>query len=102
MLEKDGTTLLSNLETGVYLIHGYQMEGQEMQPTLVFLPTWEETEGEMLYDVTLIPKLETPVSTGDSTPGWIGFGFVGSVFLLLLILFCKKRLRKCVNCDTIQ
>lgn len=101
-IEEDGTTLLPELETGVYFIQGYKLGAREMKPTLVFLPTWDEAEEEMLYDVTVIPKLEEKVRTGDETSGYAGIFFGGSVFLMILLLFWKKGLRKHKNCDTMQ
>ncbi len=99
---EQGEVLISDLEEGVYLICGFRELKEKMAPTLVFIPTWNEAEEEMLYDVTVVPKIQQKIQTGDSTTNHSGILFVGSFLVIVALLFWNKRLRKRRNCDTMQ
>lgn len=54
---QDGTLTFAGLEVGVYLVSAVDDSGfDEISPALIAIPTWNEEEGEMLYDVNVIPK----------------------------------------------
>lgn len=101
-IDKSGTVLISDLEEGVYLIRSYKTEDLEMIPTLVFVPTWMESEGVMLHDVTVVPKIEKRIHTGDQIKDGIGLSFFISFLVIFVVLFHRKHLRKKKNCDTMQ
>ncbi len=100
-VDKEGIALISDLEEGVYLIHSFEGEESEMIPTLVFVPTWMESEGVMLHDITIIPKVEKPLQMGDTSEAGAGFLLIASFLTILLVYFYRKHLRKRKNCDTI-
>lgn len=95
MLEQDGTTLLSDLEEGVYLIHSFGEQEKEITPTLVFIPTWMESEKKMLYDVTVIPKFEENKApdTGFHSREWIYLAFLGISFIIIVGLSCHNHFK---------
>ena len=65
-----GKAVIENLEAGVYLLKAENNANYEtITPTLIAIPTWDESKGDMLYDVTVIPK-HTPVPVDETiTPG---------------------------------
>ena len=65
-----GKAVIENLEAGVYLLKAENTANYEtITPTLIAIPTWDESKGDMLYDVTVIPK-HTPVPVDETTtPG---------------------------------
>lgn len=66
--DQDGKVVISDLQAGVYLLVAENTANYEtITPTLIAIPTWDETKGDMLYDVTVIPK-HTPNPIED-TPG---------------------------------
>ncbi len=101
-IDKTGTVRISDLEEGVYLLHGSESKDLEMIPTLVFVPTWMESEGVMLHDITVVPKIEKSIQTGDQIANGVVFSFSISFLAIFLILFCRKHLRKKKNCGTMQ
>ena len=93
--DEEGTVLVKNLDEGVYLLNSMESEsGKTMLPTLLYLPTWDEVEGEMLYDITVVPKYgEIGPKTGDAT------SFDGLIAILIasaVLLVCgiKKIIKK--------
>lgn len=90
--------MVENLNEGVYLINSMESaEGKTMLPTLLFLPTWDEVEGKMLYDVTVAPKYgEVHPKTGDDTE-IAGFLFF-FLFAMMLIVFGIKKIHKKEEC----
>ena len=91
----EGVAKIESLDEGVYLLNSMETESKEMiLPTLLFLPTWDEIEGEMLYDVTVIPKYgESGPKTGDtaSALGWI---LVLVLSVMIFLIKMKKILKK--------
>ena len=85
---EEGLAMLEDLEEGVYLINSLEnKEGETILPTLLFLPTWDEIEQKMLYDITIIPKYgvkESNPYTGDESESvtWIGILFLSLAFLM--------------------
>lgn len=92
---EDGVARIEGLEVGVYLIDDYGDSSYEIVPTLLYLPTWQETEEEMLYDILLEPKMEhvrTTPQTGDDHEAYrYGLMLCGAGGILFLSYFCKKR-----------
>ncbi len=95
--DEDGTARLQELEDGVYLIkclETVRYGEQKILPTLLYLPSWDSAEEEMLYDIIVIPKYsEENPATGDSAKlaTWIPLLFLSAVFLGCKI---KKTLKK--------
>lgn len=96
---EEGFARLEDLEEGVYLINSFENKEEEtILPTLLFLPTWDEIEQKMLYDVTIIPKYgvkESNPYTGDTAESmtWIGILLLSSAFLVYQIKkIVKKRI----------
>ena len=86
-----------DLEEGVYLLNSSQTEVQgreKILPTLLYLPSWDAAEEEMLYDITVLPKYGVdPPSTGDSSElaAWSIFFALSAAFLGYKF---KKTLKK--------
>ncbi len=86
--DEEGVAKLYDLEEGVYLLNSFE-EGtpEKILPTLLYLPSWDETEEKMLYDITVIPKYgEALPDTGDTTKigGWC------MLLLISAIIFVGK------------
>lgn len=63
--DKNGKALIKDLEVGVYLLYASDdTRYDDITPLLIAIPTWGEQEGDMLYDVKVIPK-HTPVPPGE-------------------------------------
>lgn len=62
--DADGKAIIKDLEVGVYLLYASDdARYDDITPLLIAIPTWGEQEGDMLYDVKVIPK-HTPVPPG--------------------------------------
>lgn len=96
--DEEGTVMVEDLEEGVYLINSMEnVEGKTMMPTLLFLPAWDETEGKMLYDVTVVPKYGVArPKTGDETE--LGGLLAMFVFAALFLACGMKKIRKKEEC----
>lgn len=59
-----------NLEVGVYLIYAQDTETYDtVEPSLIAVPTWNDSEGEMQYDVMIAPKhTEKPEKEDNVAP----------------------------------
>lgn len=100
MTDKDGKAIISDLEVGVYLLRvSDYAEYENVVPVLISIPTWNEEQGSMDFDVTVIPKhspivKDTPsekVQTGDRSLDMLYIVlFVGSVGLIFVV-GCNKR-----------
>lgn len=65
--DKNGVTDIQNLPVGVYLLTvSDKAQYDNISPLLIAIPTFDETNGKMLYDVTVQPK-HTPVPPGTIT-----------------------------------
>ena len=63
--DADGKAIIKDLEVGVYLLYASDdARYDDITPLLIAIPTWGEQEGDMLYDVKVIPK-HTPVPPGQ-------------------------------------
>ena len=101
LIETDeaGFAQLEDLEEGVYLIRSFENEeGETILPTLLFLPTWDEVEQKMLYDVTIIPKFGEKIMVPETGDGTNSITWLGTFFLSIVVLvyqmkkFTKKRI----------
>lgn len=55
--DAEGFVTFKNLEVGVYLIYAQDTETYDtVEPSLIAVPTWNDSEGEMQYDVMIAPK----------------------------------------------
>lgn len=108
-----GRVVFSGLDVGVYLLTATNTDNyDDVTPFLISIPTWDEAEGNMMYDVTVIPKHEAkevppaeetdtckgaPQTSVDSNAYWYLGGAV--VALVALVAFnvvysrCKNRKR---------
>lgn len=104
--DMNGKITFSDLEVGVYLIQATNDEKyDDVTPLLVSIPTWSEKEGNMMYDVKVIPK-HTPKPEKPCTPGrscpqtdlnspilWYFGGAVGLAVLLVVVNKAGKKKR---------
>lgn len=95
--DEEGVARLEDLEEGVYLLNGIVSESkgdQKMLPTLLYLPSWDEAEEKMLYDITVIPKYGIePPDTGDKANA-VGFTVLLLASALVLTQKIKKNVKK--------
>lgn len=64
----NGKVDFSDLAVGVYLIYATNDDKyDDVKPLLISIPTWSEKEGNMMYDVKVIPK-HTPRPEKPNTP----------------------------------
>lgn len=93
----EGVARIEDLEEGVYLLNCIDFQNEyTMTPTLLFLPTWNEVEEKMLYDITVVPKYgqkEIGPMTGDTNHGvdWIIVLLLSSIVLAWGWKKSKKR-----------
>lgn len=96
--DKKGSAALKELEPGVYLLSVVdQKKYEKVTPTLVSIPTWNDAEKQMRYDITVIPKHSpNPTNapqTGDGSQLLLCCGAVvvtGAICIAILLLR-KKR-----------
>lgn len=96
----NGKAVIEDLETGVYLLYATEAKRyEEITPVLVAIPTWGEVQGDMLYDVKVIPK-HAPivpererkiVKTGDSTVPYRFAGIAIMAATIGLAAYYKKK-----------
>lgn len=104
--DMNGKITFTDLAVGVYLIQATNDEKyDDVTPLLVSIPTWSEKEGNMMYDVKVIPK-HTPKPEKPCTPGrscpqtdlnspilWYFGGAVGLAVLLVVVNKAGKKKR---------
>lgn len=69
--DSNGKAVISDLDIGVYLLRvSDKARYENVTPVLIAIPTWNETEGNMNYDVTVMPKhiANTPGEITTNTP----------------------------------
>ncbi len=96
--DKKGTANIKELEPGVYFLSVVeQNKYDKVAPTLVSIPTWDEAEKQMQYDITVIPKHSPNPSnapqTGDGSQLLLCCGAVvitGGICIAILLLRKKK------------
>lgn len=106
--DETGKAVIRNLEVGVYLLKAENIAKYEtITPTLIAIPTWDESKGDMIYDVTVIPK-HTPIPVDETTPGgsiapqtnledYTNMYLIGAatfIILAVISLFVSKKLKK--------
>ncbi len=97
--DADGKAVVEDLEVGVYLLYATETKQyEEITPVLIAIPTWGEAQGDMLYDVKVIPKHAPKipereiVKTGDSAIPYRLTGLVIiSVSVVLAVCYKKKQ-----------
>lgn len=95
--DQNGTIMFNELVTGVYLLKEVSdMDDKEILPTLIAVPTWEDSEQKMEYDLTVFPKyteiIKENVKTGD-----IEYKislYAGTAILSAMCIICFNRKRK--------
>lgn len=102
--DMNGKLTFSDLAVGVYLIQATNDEKyDEVTPLLVSIPTWSESEGNMMYDIKVIPK-HNPRPEKTCTPNrgcpqtdlnspilWYFGGAVGLAVLLVVVNKVGKK-----------
>ena len=100
----NGKLVFSDLSVGVYLIYATNDDKyDDVTPLLVSIPTWSESEGNMMYDVNVIPK-HTPKPEKPCTPNrscpqtdlnspvlWYFGGALGLAVLLVVVNKVGKK-----------
>lgn len=98
--DENGITQIQNLETGLYLIYvAEQAKYETILPFFVSIPTWNEREGEMEFQVKVIPKHESvskkspiaPQTNLDSDYKKMFALSVGCILLALTVLCTNNR-----------
>lgn len=105
--DKTGSAEIQDLSVGVYLVHVVEKaKYDEIVPSLIAIPTWNEESGDMLYDVEIYPKhtpwppgtieTDTPkdsysgIKTGDEAP-ILFLSFIAFISVVGIIFLIKKR-----------
>lgn len=101
--DANGTVTFKNLEVGVYLISAEDTERYDtVEPSLIAVPTWSDSEGEMQYDVVIEPKhTEKPDKEENTAPQtnleentWRYAGLAGICVVGALVCIIRMRKRK--------
>lgn len=100
--DADGVAVFGDLDVGVYLINATDHTGyDDVTPFLVSIPSWDETSGEMLYEVTAEPKHSPkpqPEKTSKSAPqtnvNSPVFWYFGGALVVSLTLFVINKRKK--------
>ena len=65
--DANGAVSFADLEVGVYLLKATKTSSyDDVTPSLIAIPTWDESKGEMAYDVNVTPK-HTPKPDSTKT-----------------------------------
>ena len=104
--DSQGKAIIKDLEIGVYLLNvENKAKYEDVSPALIAIPTFDEEERQMVYDLTIYPKhnpspgtiiTTTPPhgpKTGDvaKTNTWMHTALTYSGIIMMSILFCKRR-----------
>ena len=97
--DKDGKLSFSDLSAGVYFLEATDTaQYEKVTPFLISIPTFDEKEGEMVYDLQVVPKHEPePGKITTDSPGrpgapQTGFDspilkyFAGAAMIVLLLI----------------
>ena len=96
---EDGIAEISNLEPGDYNIQIPNTDEYEFQNVEVRIPSWDEEENRMSYDITVQPKYQrntrTP-QTGDEAPIelYMGIGMVSFIGMIASAVNIKRSKKK--------
>lgn len=111
--DKNGKATISDLEIGVYLLRvSDKARYENVAPVLIAIPTWNETSGNMNYNITVTPKhtqnnpgtitTSTPNNKGEGSSSNIPTGdrfnsffwcevSAGAALVILVMLYIKRR-----------
>ena len=91
--DEKGKAYVENLEAGAYLLRASDEANSEYAyPVLISVPTWNEEEESMNYDITVIPKRSSDkVVTGDEHLYGEYMAIFGISFILLVGLTCHNH-----------
>lgn len=101
--DESGIVTFNNLEVGVYLIYAEDSETYDtVDPSLIAIPTWSDSEEDMLYDVVITPKhTEKPDKENNVAPQtnledstWKYAGAAGVCVLGAVVCMVRMRKRK--------
>lgn len=96
----NGEVVFDDLEVGLYLLKAKETGSyDEVMPVLIAVPTWNEIEKVMEYDVTVVPKHTSgieqnenkSVQTGDYDDMSMYVLAAGISILSIVYLMMKKR-----------
>lgn len=102
--DKEGKAVIENLDIGMYVLYvSEKAKYDNIAPTLISVPTWDETEGNMVYEVNVFPKhttiplndINTAVKTGDSTEYYLKIGLLSVYGIVCGCELYKKGRRHC-------
>ena len=107
LTDKDGKLCFQDLPVGVYFLEATNTAKYEkVTPFLISIPTFDETEGEMNYDIKVIPKHEPePGRITTDSPGRPGAPqtgldspilkyFAGALIIVLLLVALNVGTKK--------
>ena len=107
LTDKNGKLCFQDLEVGVYFLEATDTANYEnVTPFLISIPTFDEKEGEMNYDVTIIPKHEPePGRITTDSPGKPGAPqtgvdspilkyFAGAIIVVLILVAFNASTKK--------
>lgn len=103
MTDASGIVTFNNLEVGVYLIYVGDSETYDtVDPSLIAIPTWSDSDEDMLYDVVITPKhTEKPDKENNVAPQtnledstWKYAGAAGICVLGAVVCMIRMRKRK--------
>ena len=104
LTDKNGKLCFSGLTKGVYFLEATDIAGYEaVAPFLISIPTFDEKEGRMNYDITVMPKHEPEKITTDAPqkPGAPQTGldspilkyFAGAFFIALFLVVWNIKMK---------
>ena len=93
--DSKGEAIMNDLEVGVYLLRVVDKANYEqVTPTLISIPTWNQEEDTMDYHITLIPKHGSDkVVTGDGQFFREYIALFGISFIFLVGLSCHTHFK---------
>ena len=103
MTDASGIVTFNNLEVRVYLIYVEDSETYDtVDPSLIAIPTWSDSDEDMLYDVVITPKhTEKPDKENNVAPQtnledstWKYAGAAGICVLGAVVCMIRMRKRK--------
>ena len=99
--DNKGEALFKDLEIGAYMVYSDNPKDKEqVESTIISVPKYDEESGEMIFDVTVLPKHEKPLPPNEAPQTSLKdhakeYAFVGLVCAALgagfMILTKKKK-----------
>lgn len=95
----DGVAIITDLSAGMYLVYACDLaEYENIMPSLVSNPMWNEEKGNMVYDIEILakhaPDLESPGTpqTGDGNrASFYGITVAGALLFAGSCLWMKRK-----------